>query len=115
MIRTLYYTFTLDEDGIDFIDYEYPVEESLGDIQIYEYERAFGKEYDESSWYLDDGAREMADRLHDGWYVTNSLAPDDYYAFDFDFRDWLKARYREDALCRCLAEVCSDGEGPDEI
>jgi hypothetical protein len=94
MVKTIYYTFDSGENSV--VDYEYTVQESLQDVIEYKYYKKYDKPYHPLAWYLEDGAKEFVKEIEDAW-LHNTL---DMYAIysDYDFYDWLKDKYEDDAF-----------------
>lgn len=101
MNREIYYTFTIKDDGICYVDFPYTICESLNDISKYEYEKTYNKKFNEMSWYLDKGATELIKDVEYKYY-NNIINMTDYYTFNFDFKDWVKDLYHDDALTECF-------------
>lgn len=114
MKHTIYYTFDVDYKDAHLYasDYAYYVEDSLRDVVEYSYEKAFNEKFNEMSWFLTDGAKPLVEKLEKK-YFENTLDFDKYYTFDWDFKDWIKEKYYDDALEECYKKmdkitICQD-------
>lgn len=84
--------------------FDYMVEENLRDIISYLFENKYFKEYDESNYYLEPGAKEFVKDIEEKWY-NNSIDPHDFYSYkNFGFLDFLRWRYAEEAFQEYLKE-----------
>ena len=94
---TLYYDF----DG--YVDYPYVIREDLQDIIEYKFEQKYNKKYSHRTWFLEDGASEFVKEVEND-YLYNKIDVIELYSFDFDFKDWLKEKYINDALNEYIME-----------
>ena len=90
MTYTLIYDF---EDNYDY--FEYPVRQNVEDILRYEFEKFFKHPY--SPFLLTETQKEFIRDFEDKC-IHNQIHYYDYYTtHNFDFLDWLKDKYRDEA------------------
>lgn len=75
-------------------DYTYWIDISCQDIVEYLFKEKYCKEYNQLSWYLEEGAREFVKDIEDSW-LRNDV--DEYGMLrDLSLRDFLKDKYADD-------------------
>lgn len=111
MNKTLYYTFK-DENGNSLVtDFPYTISENIQDIIEYKFSEKYNIDYNYTTWYLEEGAKEFVKDLEYKWW-HNQLDTTELYSFDYKFVNWLKDKYYneayEEALNHCTYTVNSD-------
>lgn len=109
MAYTLHYDFQeyVGDGELWAVDYQYPVQESIDDIMHYLYEKKFGRDFAEISWYLEPGAKE-AMREWEQAYLKDEIKFYDYYSsLNYEFTDWLHDYHKPDAISECLEKMGS--------
>lgn len=84
------------------------VMEDLRDALPYLYEKHFGKEYGELSWYLEPGAKEFVKDLEDKW-MHNKLDLSEVYK-DEEFLKSLAERYSTQLSRECIEDIQDEFE-----
>lgn len=109
MAYTLHYDFQeyVVDGELWAVDYQYPVQESIDDIMHYLYEKKFGRDFAEISWYLEPGAKEAMGEWEQA-YLKDEIKFYDYYSsLNYEFTDWLHDAHKSDALSECLEKMSS--------
>lgn len=107
MAYTLHYDFQeyVGDGELWAVNYQYPVQESIDDIMHYLYEKKFGRDFAEISWYLEPGAKEAMGEWEQA-YLKDEIKFYDYYSsLNYEFTDWLIDEYRDAALAECLDKI----------
>lgn len=107
MNYVLHYTFDELVNGqrVYEADYEYDIEQDFHDILKYLYKKRFRIEYDELSWQLENGAKDAVAEWNDKWCRNELRAWDFYSTGNWDFIDWLKGEYYDDAFVTFCREM----------
>jgi hypothetical protein len=91
-------------DGEDMIiDYSFNLTENLQDITEYLFEEEYGINYQYTSWYNEEGAKEFVSNLTQLWN-TNSIDTAYLYTKDLKFRMWLANKYYDEAYNQYIHE-----------
>lgn len=104
MMYPINMSLTFHYDGDDTtVNYTYYVQESIQDIIEYLYEEEYHMPYFQTSWFLEEGAREFVKNIETLWN-TNNLDPASLYSGDGKFMSWLATKYEEHAKIQFFDE-----------
>lgn len=84
MVYTLYYG-----------NFEYTVEQSYGDILAYEFNKAFNLEYTPYTVLCTKEQKDFIEDFDRRWWHNDIHEYDYYTTRNYEFLDWLKARYAD--------------------
>lgn len=82
------------------------MEESLQDVIEYEFEKKYRIKYRPLGWWLEPGAKDLVKGLEEAW-AENKIDMNGFYT-GYDSIDWLKDKYKKDALDKATAEYLAE-------
>lgn len=95
-----------DLDTYDVVTEDVTVGENFDDVLAYLYQKKYNKEYNELSWYLEDGAKEFVYDLEDKW-LHNDIDTFDIYHNE-EFLDFLNSHTKVEIDDDTLEDVFYD-------
>lgn len=96
MVRTIYIPVDFEYNGKQIsTDIPFQLHEDINDIIEYLFEQKYGVKYG-LGWYLEDGAKKFVKEIEEKWFY-NKFDSFTLYTKDYNFIDWLKDKYQEEA------------------